>query len=81
LTRYGISITKLLNQAAPDGLIADLERRLHPALHGEVRIHVYPFGGIEKAAHWIRNSRPWFFDINPDAASTLAAVDVRGAQT
>ena len=52
MTRYGMSITKLLGTAGPDRLIEALAAGLQPA-HGDVRLHFYPFGGIEKTVGWI----------------------------
>ena len=55
MAKYGVSITKLLNTAGPDALIQEFADRLDPALHGDVRIHFYPFGGLGKTAEWIKN--------------------------
>ncbi|WP_343525452.1 methylenetetrahydrofolate reductase [Sphingomonas sp.] len=52
LSKYGISIGKLLGQAGPDRLVENLGRGLTPE-HGAVRLHFYPFGGLEKTAAWI----------------------------
>lgn len=52
LAKYGISITQLLGTAGPDKLVAGFERGLRPE-HGPVRLHFYPFGGLEKTVDWI----------------------------
>jgi methylenetetrahydrofolate reductase (NADPH) len=52
MTKYGASITRLLNTAGPDRLYADLEAGLDPANHGPIAIHMYPFGGLQKMAEW-----------------------------
>lgn len=52
LTKYGISITKLLGTAGPDALVDRLAARLTPA-HGPVRLHFYPFGGLVRTVEWI----------------------------
>lgn len=52
LTKYGISVSKLLGSAGPDKLIDALDRGLGPE-HGPVRLHFYPFGGLEKTVDWI----------------------------
>lgn len=52
LTKYGISITQLFGSAGPDKLVDTLERGLTPE-HGKVRLHFYPFGGMEKTVAWI----------------------------
>lgn len=60
MTKYGVSITKLWTQAGPDKLIEEFARRLDPERHGEVLIHLYPFGGLAATARWVsdyRNSR------------------------
>lgn len=55
MSRYGLSMTRLLGNAGPDQLIEDLAAGLDPAVHGDVRLHFYPFGGIENTAAWIRD--------------------------
>ncbi len=52
MTKYGISITQLLGTAGPDRLLAQLTAGLGPQ-HGEVHLHFYPFGGLEKTVEWI----------------------------
>ena len=54
LAKYGISITRLIGSAGPDKLVETFERRLG-AEHGPVRLHFYPFGGLEKTVAWIRD--------------------------
>jgi methylenetetrahydrofolate reductase (NADPH) len=57
MSRYGLSMTRLLGTAGPDRLVEDLAAGLDPTIHGEVRLHFYPFGGIENTAAWIRDYR------------------------
>ena len=52
MSKYGLSITKLLGTAGPDRLVEALAQGLQPA-HGDVRLHFYPFGGVEKTISWI----------------------------
>lgn len=52
MTKYGVSITKLLGTAGPDRLVDALAARLTPA-HGPVRLHFYPFGGLVNTVEWI----------------------------
>ncbi|MGW8204855.1 methylenetetrahydrofolate reductase (plasmid) [Sphingomonas bisphenolicum] len=54
LAKYGISITKLLGTAGPDKLVETFERALGEE-HGRVRLHFYPFGGLEKTVAWIND--------------------------
>ncbi len=54
LAKYGISITQLLGAAGPDKLVDALARELGPQ-HGPVRLHFYPFGGLEKTVVWIND--------------------------
>jgi methylenetetrahydrofolate reductase (NADPH) len=54
LSKYGISIGKLLGSAGPDKLIDSFERLLGEE-HGRVRLHFYPFGGLEKTVAWIND--------------------------
>ena len=55
MAKYGVSITKLLNTAGPDALIAELAGSIDPARHGEVLLHFYPFGGLARTAQWVRD--------------------------
>jgi methylenetetrahydrofolate reductase (NADPH) len=57
MSKYGVSITRLLTTAGPDALIEDLARGLSPARHGEVLLHFYPFGGLKTTAEWVRDYR------------------------
>lgn len=52
LAKYGISLSKLFGSAGPDRLVDALDRGLGPE-HGAVRLHFYPFGGLEKTVQWI----------------------------
>ncbi len=52
ISKYGLSITKLLNTAGPDKLIAGLAWDFDPEIHGTTRAHLYPFGGFLKTAKW-----------------------------
>lgn len=52
MRKYGLSLTRLMNVAGPDRLVEDLAQRLDPARHGDVQIHLYPFGGLERAVEW-----------------------------
>jgi methylenetetrahydrofolate reductase (NADPH) len=54
MSKYGLSITKLLGSAGPDRLIEALAQGLQPA-HGDVRLHFYPFGGVAKTIGWIND--------------------------
>jgi methylenetetrahydrofolate reductase (NADPH) len=57
MSKYGVSITKLLTTAGPDALIKDLAGGFDPALHGDARLHFYPFGGLKATAEWVRDFR------------------------
>ena len=54
LTKYGLSLSKLLSSAGPEPLIEELEASLDAAKHGAARIHLYAFGGLERTARWAR---------------------------
>lgn len=54
MARYGLSLGQLLGSAGPDKLLDALERGL-TAAHGPVRLHFYPFGGIERTVEWIND--------------------------
>jgi methylenetetrahydrofolate reductase (NADPH) len=55
LAKYGLSITKLLSPGGPDAFVASLARGLQPS-HGQVSLHLYPFGGLEKTAAWLEKN-------------------------
>jgi methylenetetrahydrofolate reductase (NADPH) len=56
LGKYGISIGKLIGSAGPDKLVDTLARDLGPQ-HGKVRLHFYPFGGLDNTVAWINDYR------------------------
>ncbi|WP_417234157.1 methylenetetrahydrofolate reductase [Arthrobacter sp.] len=51
--KYGFSLANLLGTAGPDRFITDLAAALDPAVHGEVGLHFYTFGGLQATAHWV----------------------------
>jgi methylenetetrahydrofolate reductase (NADH) len=55
MAKYGVSITRLLNTAGPDALVSELAGSIDPAKHGEVLLHLYPFGGLARTAQWVRD--------------------------
>jgi methylenetetrahydrofolate reductase (NADPH) len=52
MSKYGVSLTKLLGTAGPDRLVDALDKGITPG-HGEVRLHFYPFGGLQRTVEWI----------------------------
>lgn len=56
MSKYGASITRLLNPAGPDRLIRTLEDGLRDGRYGDVRLHLYPFGGLKRLADWLTPS-------------------------
>ena len=54
LAKYGLSMSRLIGSAGPDRFVGSLLEQLSPALHGDVRVHLYPFGGLGRAADWAR---------------------------
>ncbi len=52
MKKYGLSISNLLGSAGPDRLVDDFAAALGEG-HGRVRLHFYPFGGINATAGWI----------------------------
>lgn len=57
MSKYGVSITRLMNTAGPERLLDDLAARLDPSRHGDVRLHFYPFGGLQRTANWVAGAR------------------------
>lgn len=66
LTRQAQNVTKLLSQSAPDRLVVELAeyRSLDPRC-GIVGCHVYPLGGLEKSARWLRAAIDGKFSLAP----------------
>ena len=52
MTKYGVSISRLIGTAGPDKLVGNFAKKLGPQ-HGRVRLHFYPFGGLAKTVEWI----------------------------
>jgi methylenetetrahydrofolate reductase (NADPH) len=52
MAKYGLSISNLLGSAGPDKLVDGFAKGLG-AQHGMVRLHFYPFGGLQKTVEWI----------------------------
>lgn len=52
LSKYGISLTRLIGTAGPDRLVDAFSSRLDER-HGKVRLHFYPFGGLAQTLYWI----------------------------
>jgi methylenetetrahydrofolate reductase (NADPH) len=55
LANYGFSLGQLLGTAGPDRLLHALLREYDVVLHGVVRVHIFPFGGLERAAQWTQS--------------------------
>lgn len=56
LAKYGVSLGALLGSAGPDRMVDALQAGLSTA-HGPVRLHFYPFGGLDKTLDWIEAYR------------------------
>ena len=56
MAKYGLSITQLLGTAGPDKMVDALSERISSE-HGRVRLHFYPFGGLERTVEWIKSTR------------------------
>ncbi|MFO3706213.1 methylenetetrahydrofolate reductase [Xanthomonas codiaei] len=56
LSGYGASIGKLLGTAGPDRFVDRLAAGLSNA-HGDVRLHLFPFGGIARSIGWVEQYR------------------------
>ncbi|WP_298585666.1 methylenetetrahydrofolate reductase [uncultured Kocuria sp.] len=52
--KYGFSLTNLLGTAGPDRFLRDLAAGHDPAVHGQVLLHFYTFGGLRTTAEWVR---------------------------
>ncbi|WP_259168467.1 methylenetetrahydrofolate reductase [Xanthomonas sp. 4461] len=56
LSKYGISLGKLLGTAGPDRFVDRLATGLTET-HGDVSLHFYPFGGIAQTIAWVEHYR------------------------
>lgn len=56
LSRYGVSIGRLLGTAGPDVFVDRLVDGLTEA-HGQVSPHLFPFGGIAQSMEWVKHYR------------------------
>ena len=54
MSKYGVSLTKLIGTAGPDKLVDEIAAKLDNA-HGPVRLHFYPFGGLARTVAWIKD--------------------------
>jgi methylenetetrahydrofolate reductase (NADPH) len=57
MAKYGVSITQLLGTAAPQRLLSAYMDQLRPGVHGSVRFHFYPFGGIKNTVAWVESNK------------------------
>lgn len=53
--KYGLSLGNLLSTVGPDRFLNALAQQLDPAVHGDVKLHFYAFGGLKATADWIRD--------------------------
>ena len=51
--KYGFSLTNLVGTAGPDRFVTDLTRMLRTEPAGDVKLHLYTFGGLEASARWV----------------------------
>lgn len=54
--KYGFSLTNLVGTAGPERFLDRLAEGLDPAVHGDVALHFYAFGGLEATSEWIRRA-------------------------
>src|SRR5487761_189611 len=53
LAKYGVSIKRLLSAATPDLMLWSLGKLIDSDAAGRVKLHLYPFGGLEKLTEWL----------------------------
>jgi len=53
LGRYGGALSRLLREATPSALVHDLAAGVDCRVHGEIGLHLYPFGGLDKTVRWL----------------------------
>ncbi len=52
--KYGLSLGNLLMTAGPDAFVEELSTRLEAEDFGDVRLHLFAFGGPQPTAEWAR---------------------------
>lgn len=67
VAKYGLSLGRLLGSAAPDKFLAELKAGFDPNRTGDVRLHLFPFGGFAQTADWMLRT------IDGSSASDVAA--------
>lgn len=58
MQKYGLSLGKLMSVTGPDRMLGEMQDRIDRSRHGDVRIHIYPFGGLERTAEWLTSFKP-----------------------
>ncbi len=53
LARYGVGPSAGAERVGPERLVSDLAERLNPAVHGDVRLHLFSLGGLRATAEWL----------------------------
>jgi methylenetetrahydrofolate reductase (NADPH) len=53
LGKYGVSIARLLSAATPDLMLSRLGELIDSEAVGRVKVHLYPFGGLDKLTEWL----------------------------
>lgn len=56
-TRHAASLGKLLTQATPADMVRDLAEAAASENLGEIATHIYSFGGLPRAARWLRDAQ------------------------
>ncbi|MER6348692.1 methylenetetrahydrofolate reductase [Streptomyces sp. NPDC001595] len=51
--KYGFSLTNLMGTAGPDRFLRALAEGYDPAVHGELKVHFYTFGGLLATSEWV----------------------------
>ncbi len=53
LSKYGISLSRLLSTATPDRLVGEITGQLDRTSDTQVHAHLYPFGGLSQSVQWL----------------------------
>ncbi|UXS01572.1 methylenetetrahydrofolate reductase [Agrobacterium tumefaciens] len=60
LKKNALSLTALAKGHSPEGVVSPIERHWLENPAGPIRqIHVFPFGGLQKSAEWLRERGSW----------------------
>lgn len=59
LRKRGTTLLGLARTNDPDDVVKPLEKGLADRIEGDVSLHVYPFGGVDRSVDWLHHRGSW----------------------